>query len=302
MRYVISLFLILSTVGLAAGDVPTRDGDRIIFTAHQGWLSRVYLLHPDGAVDRYFEFEFYYMADLEIVHNEVYLAEGFAPRVLKLDLDSGALDVIIDDWSLYYFYDVGFDGSHWYVTEWDLNKYEFDGTKVGTASFDYDTRGGTWDGEFYWTLADDDNLIRCWDTSNWPAIVELPDQAITPPSDACRGLWFDGAYFWTAESIEDTLGYIYVFDHEGTVVEQWLAPAFQGFAAGLVRGVTPADMNCDGYVNFDDVTPFVLAQSGADAYYAEYPHCNHANGDVDGNGVVNFDDINGFVELLVGGK
>ncbi len=301
MRAMVCLLLVLSAVALVGATEPTLgDGDRIVFTAHQGWLSRIYLLYPDGSVDRYIEYEFYYLADLEIVHNDVYLAEAFAPRVLKLDLESDYLDVVVDDWSLYYFYDVGFDGAHWYVTEWDLNKYEFDGTKVGTVSFAYDTRGGTWDGEYYWTLADD-NLVRCWDVSDWPTMVELPELAITPPSDACRGLWFDGANFWTAESIEDTLGYIYVFDHGGNVVDQWLAPAYQGFAAGVIRGVTPADMNCDGYLNFDDVNPFVLAQSGADEYYAEFPHCNHANGDVDGNGVVNFDDIDGFIDLLVGG-
>ncbi len=61
-----------------------------------------------------------------------------------------------------------------------------------------------------------------------------------------------------------------------------------------------ADMNCDGYVTFDDINAFVLAIVGEDEYLAEYPDCNWLNADIDGNGDVNFDDINPFVDLLVG--
>ncbi len=63
----------------------------------------------------------------------------------------------------------------------------------------------------------------------------------------------------------------------------------------------PADMNCDGIINFDDIDPFVTALVGAEGYYAEFPDCNYLNGDIDGNGIVNFDDIDPFVNLLVAG-
>ncbi len=61
---------------------------------------------------------------------------------------------------------------------------------------------------------------------------------------------------------------------------------------------TVGDMDCDGDVDFDDITPFVLALSDPVAYQAQYPNCNYLNGDCDGDGDVDFDDINSFVALL----
>lgn len=211
------------------------DEDVIVFTANQGFVSRIYVLRMDGSVLDFHEFENYRFVDLEVVNNEVYAAEAFAPRVLKVDLETWDLDVIVDDWSLFYFYDVAFDGTYFYVTEWDLNRYEFDGTKDGVASSDEDTGGGAWDGTYYWTLNYEQNIVKCWDLSGWPNVVEVPSNNFAPPTAACRGLWFDGQFFWTAESIEDTLGYIYRFDYGGTVISQRLAPAFQGWGACVIK-------------------------------------------------------------------
>jgi parallel beta-helix repeat protein len=60
----------------------------------------------------------------------------------------------------------------------------------------------------------------------------------------------------------------------------------------------PGDVNCDGRVDFDDINPFVLALTGADGYYTEYPECDWLNADCNGDGLVDFDDINAFVALL----
>jgi hypothetical protein len=46
------------------------------------------------------------------VDGQLYVAEAFAPRVYKVDPATGDLQVFIDDWSLYYFYDVAFDGTY----------------------------------------------------------------------------------------------------------------------------------------------------------------------------------------------
>jgi hypothetical protein len=148
------------------------------------------------------------------------------------------LDLIIDDWSLFYFYDLAFDGTYFYLTEWDLNRYDINGNKDGMISFDEAVNGGAWDGEYYWTLTDE-NLIKCWDISGWPTIIELPENAFLPPSSHCRGLWFDGRYFWTAESIDGVLGYIYRFNYNGQVINQWLEPAFRGWAACVIEGNDP---------------------------------------------------------------
>ena len=247
-------------VNVSLGPGERYDEDVIVYTASQSWNSRIYLLRPNGSVIRYFEYEFYRFADLEVVNNEIYAAEAFAPRLLKIDMDTGDLEVIIDDWSLYYFYDVAFDGQSFYVNEWDLNRYTIDGTKTGTASFDGSVWGGAWDGTYYWTVTDE-NLIKCWDLSQWPTVTELPDNAIIPPSANCRGLWFDGERFWTAESVEGALGYIYRFDHDGQVNDQWLEPAFQGWGACIIRNI-PGDMDDDGHVDLDDYARFAPCLGG----------------------------------------
>ncbi|MCP3903829.1 MAG: hypothetical protein GY715_09360 [Planctomycetes bacterium] len=259
-----------------------RDGDVIVYTAHQDWLSRIYLLRPDGSVINYFHYDFYYFADVEVVDGEVYLAEAFAPRVLRLDLDTGDLDVVVDDWSLYYFYDVACDGTYFYVKEWDLNRYELDGTYAGTASCDEFIAGGAYDGRYYWTL-NDENLVRCWDLSTWPTMTEIVLNQFAPPSPACRGLWYDGSHFWSAENVEGALGWIYRFDAHGQVVDQWLEPAFQGWAACLVRASCPEDLDDSGDVGFGDI----LAVIGA---WGPCPPgvCPE---DLSGNGEVDFADI-----------
>jgi len=249
MRTRPSLGMILLT-GLLIGLSGVALGmDVIVYTAHQSWDSRIYILDMSGAVIDYFEYEFYRLMDLEVVDNEIYIAEAFAPRGLKFNLYTGDLDVVIDDWSLYYFYDVAFDGSYFYVTEWDLNRYDINGNKNGTASFAEDVLGSCHDGTYYWTL-DDTNLIKCWDLTGWPALVELTENHFTPPSPDCRGLWFDGTYFWTAEA-KDTLGYIFQFGYDGVPVHQWLEPAFQGWSAVVVSdyvsavdGELPDDAGC----------------------------------------------------------
>jgi hypothetical protein len=275
--------------------------DLIVFTANQEWLSRIYVLTTYGSVVRYFEYEFYRFADLEVVNNEVYAAEAFAPRVLKVDLHTGALEVIVDDWSLYYFYDVAFDGVHFYVNEWDLNRYTIDGTKTGTASFDGSVWGGAWDGEYYWTVTDE-NLIKCWDLSQWPTVTEVPENAITPPSPECRGLWFDGQDFWTAESIESTRGYIYRFDYSGSIQKQWLEPAFQGWGACLVRGM-PGDLDNDGDVDLDDYARFAPCVGGP-GQVTPPPSCDQtdfAEADLNGDTDVDLADFREFCEMLGSG-
>jgi hypothetical protein len=211
----------------------TQAEDTMVFVAHQDWLSRIYLLNMDGGVTTYYEYSFYYFADVEVVDNELYVAEAFAPRAYKVDIATGDLDVVIDDWSLYVFYDLAFDGTHFYVDEWSLNRYDINGNWDSSIGFDEDVMGSAWDGEYYWTL-NDSNQIRCWDISEWPTVSEVADNAFAPPSAACRGLWFDGQYFWTAESIEG-LGSIFKFDYAGKVVEEWTEPAFYGWSACVIR-------------------------------------------------------------------
>ncbi len=123
----------------------------------------------------------------------------------------------------------------------------------------------------------------------------------------------------TDSSISDTSWSQQVFDISGvadnaaTVYVRWVmgetdtSVTYPGWNIDDIElwGVVPfevatGDLNCDGYVNFDDINPFVTAMVGQAEYEAAYPDCNWLNGDTDANGTVNFDDIDGFVELLAG--
>ncbi len=210
------------------------DQDVIVYTAHQGWLSRIYVMRMDGTVLNWFAYDFYLWADVEVVNGEVFVAEAFAPRIYQVDIETGALQVIVDDWSLYYLYDVAFDGQYLYTVEWDLNKYTASGQKIGTTSFGHNVNGGAWAGNHWWTLTDTDRIL-CWDVSGWPTVTELPGHAFDPPSPDCRGLWYDGEHFWTAESIDGALGWIYEFDEKGAVIRQIREPAFRGWGACVVE-------------------------------------------------------------------
>ncbi len=74
-----------------------------------------------------------------------------------------------------------------------------------------------------------------------------------------------------------------------------------GFWA-LPSGPEPVlgDLDCDGDVDFDDISPFVLALSGQAGYEAQFPDCHWLNADCDEDGDVDFDDISPFVAILAG--
>lgn len=62
--------------------------------------------------------------------------------------------------------------------------------------------------------------------------------------------------------------------------------------------VRKGDVNCDGFVDFGDINPFVLLLTNPSAWQAAYPGCPLLNGDINEDGIVDFADINPFVRLL----
>lgn len=58
------------------------------------------------------------------------------------------------------------------------------------------------------------------------------------------------------------------------------------------------DMDCDGDIDFDDITPFTIALGNQPNYEQTFPGCNYLNGDFDGDGAVTFTDINPFIQSI----
>ncbi len=67
----------------------------------------------------------------------------------------------------------------------------------------------------------------------------------------------------------------------------------EAMRAGLAR--------CDGYIDFFDLDPFVLAITDPAGYESAYPDCDIMYADCNLDGVVDFFDIDPFVELVIGG-
>lgn len=60
----------------------------------------------------------------------------------------------------------------------------------------------------------------------------------------------------------------------------------------------PGDLNCDGSINGQDITPSITALVSPDAYGRNYPACKRMLADCNADGSVNGQDIAPFVDLL----
>ena len=69
-------------------------------------------------------------------------------------------------------------------------------------------------------------------------------------------------------------------------------------AYALLAPVVTGDMDCDGNVDFDDISPFVLALTNPAAYESTMGVPADLKGDTDGDGDLDFDDIDDFVAIL----
>ena len=74
-----------------------------------------------------------------------------------------------------------------------------------------------------------------------------------------------------------------------------------GSAVATFWIVSRGDVNCDGHVDFGDISPFVLALTDPAGYAQTYAGCPLLNGDMNGDGRVDSGDINPFVALLAAG-
>lgn len=73
---------------------------------------------------------------------------------------------------------------------------------------------------------------------------------------------------------------------------------FEG--AFLLTFIAPADLNCDGAVDFFDIDPFILALFDPSGYAAQFPDCDLRSADANQDGDVNFFDIDAFLQCVFG--
>jgi predicted nucleic acid-binding protein len=68
----------------------------MVYTANQGFLSRIYVLDMNANVLRYFEYSYEHTwLDLEVVDNEVYALDWVTAAVYRVNLDTGAVDLTV---------------------------------------------------------------------------------------------------------------------------------------------------------------------------------------------------------------
>lgn len=209
------------------------DSNIVVYSAHQNLNSRIVLINFDNVVINKFDYSNKNFLDLEVVNNYVYALDTLNPSVYKINIETGNLELIIDDSSLIDPYSLAFDGNYFYIVGSSINRYDIYGNFQGSANFDETVYGAAWDGVFYWIL-NDNNQIKCYDISNWPTIIEGPLPTITPPNTECRGLFFDGVYFWTAEYNSSAVGSIYQFDYYENIIKQLVEPYVIGWSACTV--------------------------------------------------------------------
>ncbi len=77
--------------------------------------------------------------------------------------------------------------------------------------------------------------------------------------------------------------------------------AFDNLEITVTPDFVPGDANGDGFLDFGDIEPFVLALTDPEAYAIMFPDVNpDIVLDFDGDGVFTFGDIEGFVDALLG--
>jgi subtilisin family serine protease len=69
--------------------------------------------------------------------------------------------------------------------------------------------------------------------------------------------------------------------------------------AALTAADPVGDLDCDGYVTFFDIDPFVLTLTDLSGYIASTPNCSSMRADINKDGSVDYFDIDPFIELLV---
>lgn len=246
-------------------------------------------------------------ASLVATGTEIQLADSFEDDLgwtVVADADAGNWEraepeeVASGEWTTQPGEDHTIDGTLCFVT----------GASAGAGPTDFDVDGGpTHLISPVLNLAGSDALISYWRWFHMSA--ELDDELLVSVSNN------DGATWTHVESVTETQGWTEVTFRVGEVVtpsalvrvrftvddspnNTLLEALIDDFAVERLICILVGDLNCNAWLGFDDINPFVLAISNPAAYEAAYPDCDRMLADVNGDGVADFKDINAFVQLL----
>ncbi len=131
-----------------------------------------------------------------------------------------------------------------------------------------------------------DDLSATTDLTSWTNIIDLTPSGATSTA-------------WTPTVVSDTNKVRVRAYYGGGSYGDW-DESDATFVVQSAPQFPVGDTDCNGYIDFDDINPFVLAISDPAAYQATYPNCPLSNSDCNYDGFVDFDDINPFVALLGG--
>lgn len=109
-------------------------------------------------------------------------------------------------------------------------------------------------------------------------------------------LWVDNVLSHVGQMWQGGPGF-YVAWGEGGSAEAGLSH-WDYLACGVNRRDLKGDLDCNGRIDFGDISPFVLLLSDPVEYKRQQPVCDETNGDINNDGRADFGDINGFVDLL----
>ena len=129
-------------------------------------------------------------------------------------------------------------------------------------------------------------------------------QAVDMGGDVSDSSWVFQSF--DISSIADNQGAVYVRWGMGptdsyVTFPGWNIDDFKLTSLVCTPPQVKADTNCDGFVTYGDINPFVIALSGQSAYEAAYPTCHWLNADCNNDGTVSYGDINPFVVCLTSG-
>lgn len=86
---------------------------------------------------------------------------------------------------------------------------------------------------------------------------------------------------------------VVLYDQEPEILQRVICQKTKIFTWG--------DLNCDDFVDFFDIDPFLLALMEPDSYTTAYPNCDASHGDVNHDGTFDFFDVDPFIDCVLHG-